>query len=74
MLIYKKLFRSSTNIQLTKYSSTQKLIASIAKLDIQFQQGSIDESQYKKNRWLLKNQLTQEITNIDERPIIKNIE
>jgi len=74
MLIYKKLFRSSTNIQLTKYSSTQKLIASIAKLDIQFQQGSIDETQYKKNRWLLKNQLTQEITNIDERPIIKNIE
>ena len=71
MIIYKKRFLSGNNIQLVKSLSRQKLIESIAKLDIEFQQGLIIESQYKKNRTLLKKQLVEEITNIEEDPINK---
>ena len=68
IIIYKKVFRPNTN---TLPSNRQKLIESIANLDIQFQNGSIDESQYKKIRSLLKKQLVEAITNISQDTIIK---
>ena len=64
MIIYKQLFRPTTKTLFPRPSKRQNLIESIAKLDIQFQTGSIGESQYKNNRSLLKKQLVEEIKKI----------